>query len=84
MPSKFVPAVADSLSVDNFDTIWTTQPAEDSPCGTPPGAAAGADAFRGFTYVAPSLLVDSVNRMHGAGAAAALGAPLSPGKLSSA
>lgn len=49
--SKFKPMVKNVLSVENFDKIWTDQPAEDSPCGTP----TGSEAFNGFTYVAPSF-----------------------------
>jgi hypothetical protein len=42
-------------SVENFDKIWTEQHPIDSPCGTPTDPAA-ADAFAGFTYVAPSFV----------------------------
>lgn len=30
--SKFKPIVKNTFSVENFDKIWTEQPAEDSPC----------------------------------------------------
>jgi p70 ribosomal S6 kinase len=53
--STFKPTVKCSMSVENFDKIWTDQKPEDSPCGTP---SASADAmFRGFTYVQPSYLL---------------------------
>ncbi|KAL6753068.1 kinase-like domain-containing protein [Haematococcus lacustris] len=57
LPSKFVPEVSCSRCVNNFDKLWTDQPAEDSPCGTP--SAAHHDAFQGYTYVAPSFLSES-------------------------
>lgn len=46
-------------SVENFDKIWTEQHPIDSPCGTPTDPAA-ADAFAGFTYVAPSFVTSSM------------------------
>jgi p70 ribosomal S6 kinase len=46
-------------SVENFDKIWTDQPPLDSPCGTPTDPSA-ADAFTGFTYVAPSFVTSSM------------------------
>jgi hypothetical protein len=59
VPSSFKPAVSHSLSVENFDKMWTEQRPEDSPCGTPtnPGFAT---AFEGFTYVSPSFMAASM------------------------
>ncbi|GBF95208.1 serine threonine kinase [Raphidocelis subcapitata] len=59
VPSSFKPAVSHSLSVENFDKMWTEQNPEDSPCGTPtdPGFAT---AFEGFTYVSPSFMAASM------------------------
>lgn len=52
----FKPTVKNCLSVENFDKIWTDQPAEDSPCGTPTCTG----AFEGFSYIAPCFLAESV------------------------
>lgn len=52
--SKFKPKVKCSLSIENFDKIWTDQPAEDSPCGTP--RSHEHSLFKGFTYVQPSFI----------------------------
>lgn len=52
--SKFKPMVKSVLSVENFDKIWTDQPPEDSPCGTP----TADEVFHGFSYVAPSFLAE--------------------------
>lgn len=57
--ASFKPAVHSSLSVENFDAMWTEQAAEDSPCATPKDDA-WAKAFEGFTYVAPSFLAKGV------------------------
>lgn len=35
VPSTFKPVVKNSLSVENFDKMWTEQPALDSPCSSP-------------------------------------------------
>lgn len=73
MASSFKPAVAHSLSVENFDKIWTDQAAEDSPCGTPTDSRLST-AFEGFTYVSPSFLTASMvalAKAGGGGAAAA-------------
>ena len=70
VPSSFRPAVAHSLSVENFDKMWTEQRPEDSPCGTPTDPAFGT-AFEGFTYVSPSFLTASM--VAAAAAAAARG-----------
>ena len=59
MPSSFKPAIAHSLSVENFDKIWTEQRPEDSPCGTPTDPSLET-AFQGFTYVSPSFLTASM------------------------
>jgi p70 ribosomal S6 kinase len=59
--SKFKPSVKCSHSVENFDKIWTDQPAEDSPCGTPTAQAEAM--FKGFTYVSPSILMGSQEDM---------------------
>lgn len=56
--SKFRPTVKCSASVENFDKIWTDQPAEDSPCGSP--IAQQVSHFQGFTYVSPSFLLSTV------------------------
>ncbi|KAG1661087.1 hypothetical protein FOA52_012076 [Chlamydomonas sp. UWO 241] len=55
--STFKPKVVCSHSVENFDKLWTDQPAVDSPCGSPPAPdAVGAKLFQGFTYVEPNFL----------------------------
>lgn len=59
IPSKFKPKVSHSLSVENFDAIWTEQAPEDSPCGSPTDPTL-ATAFQGFTYTSPSFLTASV------------------------
>ncbi|KIZ00434.1 hypothetical protein MNEG_7534 [Monoraphidium neglectum] len=71
LPSPYKPPVAHSLSVENFDKVWTEQRPVDSPCGSPCNPA-HAGAFEGFTYVAPSFLATS--RMEAALAAAAAAA----------
>lgn len=54
--SKFKPGVKCCLSVENFDKIWTEQPPEDSPCGTP--SSPGPEMlFPGFSYIEPSFLL---------------------------
>jgi hypothetical protein len=45
--TRIVLCVLCSRDIKNFDKIWTEQPPENSPCGTP--TAGGADAFKGFT-----------------------------------
>eukprot|EP00850_Spirogloea_muscicola_P004955 SM000022S07169 [mRNA] locus=s22:363507:366304:+ [translate_table: standard] len=50
----FCPAVSGALCTANFDEMWTALPAQDSPATTP--SAADALLFKGYTYVAPSLL----------------------------
>ncbi|KAI8473226.1 MAG: kinase-like domain-containing protein [Monoraphidium minutum] len=59
IPSPYKPPVAHSLSVENFDKIWTDQRPVDSPCGSPTDPA-HAGAFAGFTYVAPSFVTSSM------------------------
>jgi hypothetical protein len=61
--------VAHSLSVENFDALWTAQRPEDSPCGTPTDPKL-RDAFEGFTYVAPSFLAAHVAARTAPGAGA--------------
>ncbi len=46
--SKFRPEVASQHDTANFDKLWTEQPPEDSPCGTPSGTHC-QEAFKGFT-----------------------------------
>lgn len=62
LESKFKPLVKNSMSVENFDKIWTEQRPEDSPCGTPTDPTFSA-AFEGFSYVAPSFLATAVAKM---------------------
>lgn len=57
----FKPCVKSSLSVENFDKIWTDQPAEDSPCNTPTGSNF-EEAFAGFSYVAPSFFTAQASK----------------------
>lgn len=55
--SKFRPIVGDSKDTNNFDKLWTDQPPEDSPCGTPRDVQQKDEfIFKGFTYVAPCFL----------------------------
>ncbi|WIA23180.1 hypothetical protein OEZ85_001507 [Tetradesmus obliquus] len=68
LESKFKPGVKCSLSVENFDKIWTEQRPVDSPCGTPTDPAY-AGAFEGFTYVAPSFMASSIEAWGAAKAA---------------
>jgi hypothetical protein len=59
-PHKLTPQTSRTQqSVENFDKVWTEQKPVDSPCGTPTDPAA-ADAFAGFTYVAPSFVASSM------------------------
>eukprot|EP00878_Enallax_costatus_P016535 GHUV01017348.1.p1 GENE.GHUV01017348.1~~GHUV01017348.1.p1 ORF type:complete len:478 (+),score=209.34 GHUV01017348.1:238-1671(+) len=69
--SKFKPGVKCSMSVENFDKIWTDQRPVDSPCGTPTDPSA-ADAFQGSTYIAPSFLNSSMAALQQAKEAAAV------------
>eukprot|EP00775_Hariotina_reticulata_P010697 gene10697-10854_t len=62
LESKFKPGVKCSLSVENFDKIWTEQRPVDSPCGTPTDPEAAA-AFEGFTYIAPSFIHSSMAQL---------------------
>lgn len=56
--SPFKPKLACHMSVENFDKIWTDLPPQDSPCSTPTkGSLEENGEFDGFSYVAPSLLM---------------------------
>ncbi len=68
--SKFKPTVSHSLSVENFDKIWTDLRPEDSPCGTPTDPALAHSAFEGFTYIAPSFLPEAMAQLSMQAAAA--------------
>jgi ribosomal protein S6 kinase beta len=67
--SPFKPKLACHMSVENFDKIWTDLPAQDSPCSTPTkGSLEENGEFDGFSYVAPSLLMQlSPGKMSGKG-----------------
>lgn len=57
--STFKPMIRNSLSVENFDKIWTDQAPEDSPCGTPTNAS----TFENFTYVAPHFITEAMDKL---------------------
>jgi hypothetical protein len=52
--SQYKPAVKCSLSVENFDKIWTDQKPEDSPACSP--TAHAQTLFEGFSYVQPNYM----------------------------
>lgn len=54
IPAPFRPAVAGDRCTANFDEMWTSMPALDSPTSTP--EAAEGDPFQGYTYCRESHL----------------------------
>lgn len=55
----YKPRIKGDLDVSNFDRRFTEQPAADSPVPSLPHGNSGANLFEGFSYVTPSVLVES-------------------------
>ncbi|KAL4424405.1 hypothetical protein ABPG77_005648 [Micractinium sp. CCAP 211/92] len=56
VPSPFKPTIKSIESVENFDSMWTDLPPQDSPCATPRQASLSDHMFEGFTYCSESFL----------------------------
>lgn len=60
IPAPFIPKIHSATDVSNFSEEFTNMDAVDSPSVTPPNVE---KVFRGYSYVAPSILFAENNVM---------------------